>query len=45
LLEIEVSIDQDELEKAEVIEEGRSYREWCLPAESLDRCSVRLIES
>jgi len=36
--------DEEQLDDFEAKGGGRSYRKECFPAESLKRCSVRLIE-
>ena len=45
VLKVSVRIDKDQLDYFEAKEEGRSYREWCFPADLLNRGSVRLVES
>jgi hypothetical protein len=38
---LEVDIDEADIADFEIVEEGRNFREWCIPAAMLNRAGVR----
>jgi len=45
LLQIDLALALRELEFYEVKEAGKPFREWCLPAQLLNRGSIRVVHS
>jgi hypothetical protein len=43
VLQIEMKVSKSELDFYEVKEEGKPYREWCIPAKQLNRGSISII--
>jgi hypothetical protein len=45
LLMVKLELDQDELSRWEWVSEGRSHREWLMPAAIINRCAtVELVD-
>ena len=40
LLEVQMDLQETDLADFELIEDGKPYREWCLPAELVNRVAV-----
>ena len=43
VLEIELDVDEHTLDDDELIEEGKPYREWCVPAARLNLGRIRML--
>jgi len=44
LLEVLVNLTEDDISDFEIIEEGKPYREWCIPAELINTNTTGLQE-
>jgi hypothetical protein len=43
LFEIQLAVDEADIDSYELIEEGKGYREWCIPAAILNTGKIRQI--
>lgn len=40
-----IEIDEEAVAEFELIEEGKHFREWCIPAEIVNRCRLQAVEA